>query len=132
MAGQSLQSGGKQTGRKSRTSTFIYAVMNIYLWMRSTHWYKQFVCKWKWWELWMVRPYVNLLATHIDLCSIEYSLGDAPPRGVLTYLGMVERFRGYDPRFWDFRSDWVYILYLNTIRLTPFVCRKKSVCLYHI
>ncbi len=45
--------------------------------------------------------------------------------GVLTYLGMVERFRGDDPRLWDFHSDWVYMLYLNTIRLTPFSCRKN-------
>ncbi len=35
-------------------------------------------------------------------------------------------------RFWDFQSDWVPILYLNTIRLTPSFCKKKSVCLYHI
>ncbi len=44
--------------------------------------------------------------------------------GVLTYLGMVEVPRWW-PRFWDFRSDLVYILYLNTIRLTPFFCRKN-------
>ncbi len=40
--------------------------------------------------------------------------------------------RGDDPRFGDFQSDWVPILSLNTIRLTPSICRKKSVCLYHI
>ncbi len=27
--------------------------------------------------------------------------------GVLPYLGMVRRFFGDDPRFWDFQSDWV-------------------------
>ncbi len=51
--------------------------------------------------------------------------------GVLPYLGMVGRFRGDDPRLWDFRSDWVPIIYLSTIRLTSSFCRK-SVCLYHI
>ncbi len=50
---------------------------------------------------------------------------------VLPYLDMVGRFHGDDPHFWDFQSDWVPILYLNTIRLTSY-CKKKSVCLYHI
>ncbi len=45
--------------------------------------------------------------------------------GILPYLGMVGRFRGDDPRFWDFQSDWVPILYLITIRLTPSFCRKN-------
>ncbi len=66
---------------------------------------------------------------HLITCLTEFVLGIF---SVITYLGMVERFRGDDPRFWDFRSDWVYILYLSTIRLTPSFCRKKSVCLYHI
>ncbi len=44
---------------------------------------------------------------------------------VLPYLGMVVRFRGDDPRFGDFQSDWVPILYLNTIRLTLSFCRKN-------
>ncbi len=35
--------------------------------------------------------------------------------GVLPYLCMVGRFRSDDPRFWDFQSDWVPILYHNTI-----------------
>ncbi len=52
--------------------------------------------------------------------------------GVLTYLGMVERFRGDDPRFWDFLSDWVYILYLNTIWLTPFSAEKIGLSLSHL
>ncbi len=47
--------------------------------------------------------------------------------GVHPYLGIVGRFRGDDPRFWDFQSDWVPILYLNTMRL-----QKNSVCLSHI
>ncbi len=34
---------------------------------------------------------------------------------VLPYLGMAGRFCGDDPRFWNFESDWVPILYLNTI-----------------
>ncbi len=29
-----------------------------------------------------------------------------PGGGVLPYLGMVGRFRGDEPRFWDFQSDW--------------------------
>ncbi len=33
---------------------------------------------------------------------------------VLLYLGMVGRFCSGDPRFWDFWSDWVPILYLIT------------------
>ncbi len=40
---------------------------------------------------------------------------------------MVERFRGDDPCIGDFQSDWVPILYLNTIRLNPSFCRKKIV-----
>ncbi len=58
------------------------------------------------------------------------------PRGgggtpILRHGRMVGRFRGDDPRFGDFQSDWVPILYLITIRLTHSFCRK-SVCLYHI
>ncbi len=37
---------------------------------------------------------------------------------VLPYLCMVGRFHADDPRFGDFQSDWVPILYLNTIQLT--------------
>ncbi len=33
--------------------------------------------------------------------------GYAPGGGGGEYLGMVGRFRGDDPRFWDFQSDWV-------------------------
>ncbi len=44
---------------------------------------------------------------------------------VLPYLDMVGRFRGDDPPFLDFQSDWVPILYLNTIRLTLSFCRKS-------
>ncbi len=40
-------------------------------------------------------------------------------------LGMVERFLGDEPRFWDFQSEWVYILYLNTIWLTPPLSAEK-------
>ncbi len=50
------------------------------------------------------------------------------PGWVLPYLGMVGRFRGHDPHFGDFQSDWVPILYINSIWLTE----KKSGCLYHI
>ncbi len=43
----------------------------------------------------------------------------------LPYLGMVGRFRSNDPRFGDFQSNWVPILYLSTIRLIPSFCRKQ-------
>ncbi len=45
--------------------------------------------------------------------------------GVLPYLCMAGRFCSDDLRFWDFQSDWVPILYLNTIRLTP-LCAEKN------
>ncbi len=45
--------------------------------------------------------------------------------GGLPYLGMVGRFRGDDPHFGGFQTDWVPILYLNTIQLTPSFCRTK-------
>ncbi len=56
----------------------------------------------------------------------------APGGGVLPYLGMVGRFRGDDPRFWEFRSDWVPILYLSTIWLTPSFWRKIGLSLSHL
>ncbi len=43
---------------------------------------------------------------------------------ILPYVGMVGRFCGDNHRFGDIQSDWVPILYLNTIRLTPSFCRK--------
>ncbi len=50
--------------------------------------------------------------------------------GMLPYLNMVGRLRGNDPRlfiylFIFFQSDWVPILYLNTIQLIPSFCRKN-------
>ncbi len=48
------------------------------------------------------------------------------------YLDMVGRFRGDDPRFGDFQSDWIPILYLNTIQLTPSFCRKIGLSLSHL
>ncbi len=47
-------------------------------------------------------------------------------------VGMVGRFRGDDPRFWDFQSDWVSFLYLNTIWLTPSFCINISLSLSHL
>ncbi len=46
--------------------------------------------------------------------------------GVLPYFVMVGRFCGDDPIFFNFQFDWVPILYLNTIRLTPSFCRKHQ------
>ncbi len=49
---------------------------------------------------------------------------------VLPYLGMVGRYRGDVPRFWDFQSHWVPILYTNTIQLTTSFSRKnRFVCM---
>ncbi len=39
-------------------------------------------------------------------------------------LGHGTRFRRDYPRFGDFQYNWVPILYLNTIRLTPSFCKK--------
>ncbi len=47
-------------------------------------------------------------------------------RGVLPYLGMVERFQGDYPHFCDCRSDWVPIVWCNQILLTPSFCRKHQ------
>ncbi len=47
------------------------------------------------------------------------------PGWVLPYLGMVGRFRGDDPRFRDFQSDYISKLYLNTIRLAASFCKKN-------
>ncbi len=58
--------------------------------------------------------------------------GGNDPGWVLPYLGMVGRFCGDGPGFGDFQSDWVPILYLNTIRLTPSFCRKICLSLSHL
>ncbi len=48
-------------------------------------------------------------------CLICWCLWLVQPLGrVLLNLGMVGRFRGDDPRFWDFQSEWVPILCLST------------------
>ncbi len=49
--------------------------------------------------------------------------------GVLLYVGMVGRFPVDDLHFWDFQSDWVPILYLNKIQLTPSFNRKIGLSL---
>ncbi len=51
--------------------------------------------------------------------------------GVLPYMGMVGRFCGDDSHFSDFQSNFIPILYLNSIWLTP-LSAKKSACLYQI
>ncbi len=55
-----------------------------------------------------------------------------PGRGVHPYLGMVGRFCSDDPIFFYLQSDWVPILYLNTIRLTPSFYRKIRLSLSHL
>ncbi len=73
----------------------------------------------------------GLLLQNVHTCNISKKLNEHSlnPRvrggGVLPYLVMVGRSRGDDPRFGDFRSDWVPILYFITIRLTPSFCRKN-------
>ncbi len=52
--------------------------------------------------------------------------------GVLAYLGMLGRFRIDDPLLGDCQSDWVLILYHNTIRLTISFCRKICLFLSHL
>ncbi len=71
---------------------------------------------------------VFVFVAYVTACNVPGVI----PWGVLPYLVMVGRFSGDDPRFWDFQSDWVPILYLNTIRLTHLFLQKKMVCLYQI
>ncbi len=61
----------------------------------------------------------------------------ARPQGwgwfVLRYMGMVAQFCSDDSHFSDFQSDWLPILYLNTVRLTHSFCRKKiGISLSHL
>ncbi len=58
--------------------------------------------------------------------------GVESPGWVLPYLHMVGRFCGDDPHFEDFQSNWVPILYPNTIQLTPSFCRKIGLSLSHL
>ncbi len=53
------------------------------------------------------------------------------PGRVLPYLGMVGRVRADDPHFWDFLSDWVPILCLIMIWLSPSFCRQNWLSLSH-
>ncbi len=48
------------------------------------------------------------------------------PEWVLPYLDMVRRVHGDDTHFGDFQSDWVPILCLIIIWLTPSFCRKNQ------
>ncbi len=71
-----------------------------------------------------VRQYTsNISWTKINIVDliIELSTGVGEGGGHFPYLGMVRRFRGDDPLFY-FQSDWVPILYLNTMRLNPSFC----------
>ncbi len=52
--------------------------------------------------------------------------------GVLLYLSMVWRFRGDDPHSWDFQSDWIPILYLHTLRITPLSAEKIGLSPSHL
>ncbi len=47
------------------------------------------------------------------------------PARLLQFMGIVGMFRGNDRLFGDFQSDWIPILYLNTIQLTLSFCRKN-------
>ncbi len=59
---------------------------------------------------------------------------------VLPYLGMVGKLRGDDPQFWNFRSDWVPIICIIMIWLTPSlslshlvpeICEPKFCIMFH-
>ncbi len=52
--------------------------------------------------------------------------------GVLPYLGMVGKFRGYDPRFGDFQSDWVPILYPTQYNWPTLSTEKIGLSLSHL
>ncbi len=54
------------------------------------------------------------------------------PGWVLQYLGMVGRLLGDYPRLGGFQSDWVPIVYLNRIRLTPSFYRKIGLSLPYL
>ncbi len=73
-------------------------------------------------------PFVFMCLCTFLSVFINQHFAKTPPGGgggVYPYLGMVGRFRGDDPRFGDFQSDWVPILYINTIRLTTSFGRKN-------
>ncbi len=73
-------------------------------------------------------PYLLCMAAQKKNYKVLVALGRHPVyrgRGVLPSFGIVGRFCGDDPRFGDFLSEWVPILYLNTIRLIPSFCKKN-------
>ncbi len=70
---------------------YTYLLLNSVVWLASWYYY----CD--------IRQY-TITAYH-----------GSTPGWVLPYLGKVGRFCGDDSHFGDFQSDWVPILYLNTI-----------------
>ncbi len=83
------------------------------------------------------RSYITLVAktaqeeraekSHADDISALFSLLLSDLGRVLPYLGMVGRFRGDDPHVWDFLSNWVPILCLIKMWLTPSFYRKNLI-----
>ncbi len=61
-------------------------------------------------------------ADHIFLYTEQQHM---PGEGT-SILGIVVRFHSDDPRFWKFQSDWVPIVYLITIWLTPVFLQIKN------
>ncbi len=83
------------------------------------------------WQIVLLWPF-NVNTNDLSILWIHGVVGEwflghlwCDPGGVHPYLGMVGRFRGDDPRVLDFQSDWVPILYINIIRLTPSFGRKN-------
>ncbi len=59
-------------------------------------------------------------------------LPDGTPWWVRPHLDITGRFRGGEPCFGDFQSNWIPILYPNTIQLIPSFCRKNGLSLLHL
>ncbi len=103
--------------------------------------YNYFVCKsLKCWQFWMAPNTMTAIAGNglsvFPLPSLPTSTSYGKwlvlcPEKVLPYLGMVGRFRSDDPHL-DFLFDWVHVLCLIMIWLTPSFCRKIGLSLSHL
>ncbi len=76
-----------------------------------------------WNAIWFLLKKLPGVVTEWQYHWVRKRVGDG---GVLPYLGMVGRFCGDDHHFWDFQSEWVPIIYLHIIWLTPSFCRKNQ------
>ncbi len=71
-----------------------------------------------------------LIVVNLD-CRSWYSAPPPTPHRVLPYLGMAGRFRGDDPRFWDFLSDWVPVYASSRSDWSPLSVARISLSLSH-